>query len=203
MAKYQSETQELIYCPTFHIPTLPNIKHKMRILSYISLLLLLSLSSCNKLNPANFWDDFDSKNIVSSEGDFQGRYGYKIVDFKRNKGTYNISDILLYAKKNGWNLHDRKKYEIDKSVPQKKNRKLLFRARITGFEPIEMEGGFVKVFPRYINRNFTVYEFDTDGMILVNSHTGSDTTQRVGFVLLSADKTMMTAYHLWGETERH
>ena len=154
------------------------------------------------MNPANFWDGFDSENRVSSEGDFQGRYGYKIVHFKKDNGTYRISEILSFAKKNGWNLHNSTKYKLENLISWQKDDKLLFKPSITGFEPIEIEGKYVKIFPRYIDNNFTVYEFDTDGMILVNSKT-NDTTQRLGFILLSEDKTMMTVYHLWGETERH
>ncbi len=166
------------------------------------LLLTFGFTSCNKINPANFWDDFDSENKVYSEGDFQGRYGYKIVDFKRDNGTYKPSDILSFAKKNGWNLHNSTNYKTEKLVSWKENGKLLFKPSITGFAPNEIVDEFIKIFPRYIDNNFTVYEFDTDGMILVNSGT-NDATQRVGFLLLSEDKTMMTVYHLWGETERH
>jgi len=154
------------------------------------------------MNPANFWDDYDSENIISSEGDFQGRYGYKIVDFKKTNEVYEISDILLFCKKNGWNLHSSKDYKTSNVRSWKENDELFFKPSITGFKPTEIVTEFIKVFPRFIESNFTVYEFDTDGMVLVNSQT-QDTTQRVGFILLSEDKTRMTTYHLWGETARH
>lgn len=124
----------------------------MRFINYICILLFLSLYSCNKMNPANFWEDFDSDNIVSTEGGFQGRYGYKIVHFKREMGTYKISNILSFAQKNEWNLYSTRDYIKEYLISWEENDKLLFKPEITGFKPIENVDGFVKFFPRYINK---------------------------------------------------
>lgn len=174
----------------------------MRLNHCVFILFFLSFTSCNKMNPANFWDDFDSENRVTTEGDFQGRFGYKIVHFKKDNETYTISDVLSFAKDNGWEVYNKTFYKLEDIASWQKEDSLVYKQSITGFEPSEIVREFVKVFPRYINTNFTVFEFDTDGMILVNSET-NDTTQRVGFILLSEDKTMMTIYHLWGETKNH
>lgn len=154
------------------------------------------------MNPANFWEDFDSESKVTSEGDFQGRFGYKIVHFKKENEVFKVPEILSFAKKNGWEFHNSTEYKSEDIASWQKEDSLVYKQSITGFKPTEIVRAFIKVFPRYINTNFTVYEFDTDGMILINSET-NNATQRVGFILLSEDKTMMTVYHLWGETKNH
>ncbi len=166
------------------------------------LVLIFGFNSCDKMNPANFWMDYDSENIIFSQGEFQGRYGYKIVDFKKPDGTYEVADMLLFSKRNGWYLHTTKNYKKENLRSWKQNDELFFKPSITGFKPNEIATEFIKVFPRFIEGSLTVYEFNTEGMVLVNSET-DDITQRVGFVLLSEDKTRMTVYHLWGETNRH
>lgn len=168
----------------------------------ISILLSFILSGC--INPANFWDEFDSKHQISSTGEFDGRYGFKVVHFKRQNNPYKLSEIIDFASKNDWELLDStflssKLLDTSSSVI---NNELKFNACIRGFETNVEDCGFTKVFPRYISSGLTVYEFNTSGMILVDSYT-QESSQWVGFVLLSKDRLEMTAYHLWGETHRH
>lgn len=109
------------------------------------------------MNPGNFWEDFDSDNKVFSEGDFQGRFGYKVVHFKRIKGTYKISDILSFAQKNDWNLYSTNSYVIKDLISWQTSDNLFFKPSITGFGSNKIVNEFIKVFPRYIDSDFTVY----------------------------------------------
>jgi len=133
------------------------------------LLTVISLLGCNKMAPAGFWKNFDSKHIVENISD-QGPWGgHRAIHWKNLTGRYNDADVIKFASRNGWSLIES--------------------------EYVHDMDSYHHLFPMWITNGGMLYKFDSK-WIEVDADTNKTA---YGYVLISSDKTQMSIYHLWGE----
>ena len=80
---------------------------KSKTLLILAIPLTLITASCNRTIPAGFWEDYETKLLVTNISD-QGPYGGHIaIYWKSDKlSGFHTGDILDFAIKNGWTLAD-------------------------------------------------------------------------------------------------
>ncbi|RQO31502.1 hypothetical protein DBR32_05970 [Taibaiella sp. KBW10] len=167
---------------------------------FIAVLFLFSLTSCNRLKPAGFWYNFQSKDISYKESDHGPWGGHTaILWHSKHIGHFATETALDFAKENGWIFVDSTqvaKLIVNGWVYNEKN---IFPLSYSDtFRPhvISFSATFAH-FPRQINTEMTVYRFKT-GWISIHAET-TQAEEINGFLTMSMDKKEMAIYHKWGE----
>jgi hypothetical protein len=164
---------------------------------YIFILTVCTLS-CNKSTPAGFWKGFDKDDLKINNSD-QGPWGgYRAMYWKRSQGKFSENEIIKYATDNGWKLADSKTLKSSTVNGWLSNNTPVFPIDVDGLHiSIDTNSGGYTNFHRWINGQCNLYKFDSD-WVVVNQGT-SESKTAFGYILLSADHTQMSVYHLWGE----
>ncbi len=148
-----------------------------------SFFIILLLINCSKIDPANFWLNYQSEKISFTFSD-QGPWGgtAKII-WKSNNNNFNEKDILDYAKDNYWLLTD--SINVKNGILEKSKNNYTF-------DIIKIEKLLDDKF-----KNSKLYIFKS-GMIAVEPGNLSETEEN-GFLLLNSEKNMLKMYNRWGE----
>ena len=90
------------------------IKKFTLILAY---LLTLNFLSCNKVTPAGFWENYNSRFLIKNISD-QGPYGgHRALYWKSNEdNTFSSVDVIKFATENGWKLIDSSEYQAHQTT---------------------------------------------------------------------------------------
>jgi hypothetical protein len=151
------------------------------------------------MSPANFWTRYQKDLIVKNMSD-QGPWGgYRAIDWLAEKEhTFNSKVVLAFALKHGWQFMDSINFPTDSLQKWKYYDRHIFPLSSTGFSPPRHNINWeYDHFPRWINSNLTVYEFNTGWEVFEPGTNNS--TEKNGFVVINKDGTEMSVYHLWGE----
>lgn len=149
----------------------------------ILIFLVLILSSCSKIIPAEFWREFDKDEIVHNFSDHGPFGGTTIIDWASDNNKLDKNSIISFAEKNGWKLVDVITVQDGELKSSKKNYSV---------ELIVQNNNFSTDF-----KNSTVYLFET-GIIAVKPGNSAE-TQINGFLILNNNKTKLKLFHKWGE----
>jgi len=160
-----------------------------QIKSILSIVILaMLLPSCAKLTPASFWKSFQKKLIVKYESD-QGPWGgHREIHWKATgTKTFEIQNVLDFAKKNGWVLAENLPFKLDPSHYENENDAYLHEIlRNT-------------IYRKWASEDVsTIYVFRT-GWVCVKPGDDSIYTGKTGFIALSRDKKTLLLYHTWGD----
>jgi hypothetical protein len=163
----------------------------------LTLILTLAFISCNKGTPSGFWKNYKTHLIKKNISD-QGPYGgYSAIYWKDKKPeAFNSSNILDFARKNGWSLVDSLEFNQDQTNKWTYNDKPIFPLTSKGFSESILNDAMVEYFPRWFGGQIEVYKFKT-GWVTIQPGTDSSIDDN-GFVLINKDKTEIAVYHLWG-----
>jgi hypothetical protein len=164
----------------------------------LKLVLTFTFASCNKMTPAGFWKYYSNDLLVKNISD-QGPYGgHTAVHWKSNKtNAFSSTNILDFAKKNGWTLVDSSDFNDDHVNKWTYNNKAVFPLTSSGFSETHLNDPHLTDFPRWFEGQVTVYKFKT-GWVTIEPDTDNSIEEN-GFVVINNDGTEMAVYHLWGE----
>jgi hypothetical protein len=151
---------------------------------FLLILILFVFNSCDKVTPAGFWKDYQQDKITNNKSD-QGPWGGQRIIKWLNKETFNPKDINEFATKNGWTLIDSLK--IDNTI----------KTKLGNFKNEYSEQIFATTVLTNIKNEAMVYIYKTGWVAIEPGNT--DKTEDNGFLTLNADRTELTAYHIWGE----
>lgn len=156
----------------------------------------LLVTSCNKVVPAGFWNNYQQDFIKNEQSD-QGPWGgYRIIHWEsKNNHHFNTNDILHYAQENGWTLIDSSEYGANLPKSWTYSDKEIFPFNYGEF--IDLDNQINDKLQRWISSDFKLFSFKT-GWIIFEPGT-DESTEKTGYILVSNDKRKMTVYHLWGE----
>jgi hypothetical protein len=156
-------------------------------------------STCNTvLTPAGFWENYKKELLKKSISD-QGPYGgHRAIYWKAsNTNTFNPTDVIDFAHKNGWTLIDSSIFTDEQTNKWTYNNNAVFPLSSTGFSESTLNDTQIKNFPRWFGGEVKVYKFKT-GWLLIDPGTDNSIEEN-GFVVMKDDGTAMAAYHFWGE----
>ena len=165
----------------------------------LTIIITLAFLSCNRATPAGFWKSYQKNFLVKNISD-QGPWGgYRAIYWKTDKTkTFNSSNVLAFARKNGWFLLDSSDFseeQINKWTTY--DNKAVFPLTSIGFTDTVFHSTQLEKFPRWFNGPIRLYKFTT-GFITIEPGT-DESIEENGFVLINEYKTEMSVYHLWGE----
>ncbi len=152
--------------------------------------LLLVISGCSKLLPAGFWRTYHQKEIVFKDTD-QGPWGgYSTVEWRLQE-PINRANVLLFAKRNGWQLVD----SVDLVGAWGEGHNQVISFKDTAID--ELFSGYLasQQFLGRVKQPSVIYIFSTGWMKVLNSTK----TENNGFLLISKDNRQLVEYHEWGE----
>ena len=155
-------------------------QHKMKFLKSLCFLLVIILSSCNKITPSGFWSDYENNLIVSKHID-NGPYGGVTNITWNNRKSFRSYEVIEYAEQNGWKLIDSVKYDAEVLHKSNYSNEILI----------------ANVLATRKEKDLSIYRFKT-GWISVKPGNQIE-TEINGFIILNSKKTQMLVYHLWGE----
>jgi len=164
----------------------------------LALSLTLMFVSCNRATPSGFWEDYNTRFLVSDISDQGPQGGHRAVYWRSDKTfSFDTKDILDFATKNGWTLTDSSTFNQEQTITWIYDNKEIFPLSGTGFNDSIKNISTYKYFPRWFGGPLRLYKFKT-GWVTIEPGTGNPMEEN-GFVLLNQDKTELTVYHLWGE----
>ena len=165
----------------------------------INFALILGLSSCNKLIPTGFWNNYQKDFLKKNISDQGTNGGHRAMYWKAEKqGTFISREIIGFAEKNGWEFVDSLEIQADELKTWYYNNTAVFPLSYTGFSKTPTSNkSECEWFPRWINVGLKVYQFKT-GWIAYDPGTDNSIDEN-GFVILNIDGNEMSVYHLWGE----
>jgi hypothetical protein len=163
-----------------------------------SSLLTLAFLSCNKMTPAGFWKNYNSRFLIKSISD-QGPYGgHRALYWKSNEDkTFSSVGIIKFATENGWKLIDSSEYQAHHTTKWTYLGKPIFPLDHTGFSEVPSNNSTFEYFPRRFGGTVKVFKFKT-GWIAIAPGTDNSIEEN-GFVLVNNLGNEMSVYHLWGE----
>lgn len=164
----------------------------------IASLLAVTFFSCNKVTPASFWKNYNSRFLIKNVSD-QGPYGGHLASYwKSNQdNTFISSGIIKFANENGWRLTDSLTYDEPQTTRWTYLGKSIFPLSEKGFSGVASNNSTYEYFPRSFGGKIKVYKFKT-GWITIDPATDNSIEEN-GFVLLNNRGNEMSVYHLWGE----
>ena len=155
-------------------------------------------TSCNKVSPAGFWNNY-KKELLINEFIDQGPYGgHRAMHWKNNKkNTFNSGAVLEFASKNGWTLVDSAAFNHDHTRKWVYDNKPIFPLSHTGLSDTAKSISTYENFPRWFGGQIKVYRLRTGWMSI---DPGTDNSiEENGFIIINNAGTEMAVYHLWGE----
>ena len=164
----------------------------------ITTFLALAFVSCNKSTPSGFWKNYNTKFLKNNISDQGPNGGYRAMYWKTDMTyTFTSSNILDFAKKNGWTIVDSLNFTQDQTNKWIYNNQSIFPLTSKGFCDTLLNDAHLDNFPRWFGGQMKIYRFKTDWITI---EPGTDKSiEENGFVLLSYKKNEMSVYHLWGE----
>ncbi len=147
-------------------------------------------TSCNKIVPAGFWENFH-KDLIATKNSNQGPWGgSKEVYWKsETQNTFTDIEVIEYAKRNNWILTDSITLSADmlakSDFPELKNddysleiikEKALSKARVNANKLLVFKTTWLAVEPGNSRETF-----------------------ENGFAIINSNGTELEIYHLWGE----
>ena len=165
---------------------------------FLTLILTLAHSSCNKVTPAAFWRDY-KKDLREKNISDQGPYGgHRAIYWKSNKeNPFNSNDVLDFAGKNGWTFIDSLAFNSEQTSKWTYNNRAVFPLTSVGFSDALLNDANLTDFPRWFGGQVSVYKFKTGWIIIEPGKNNS--IEENGFVVINDNGTQMAVYHLWGE----
>jgi hypothetical protein len=160
--------------------------------------LCLTVTSCNKATPAGFWKNYQ-KDLIEKDISDEGPYGgHRAIYWKSNKADpFNSSNVLDFAKKNGWTLVGSSIFSSVQTSKWTYANQAIFPLTHTGFSDKQFNNADLTNFPRWFGGQVVIYRFKTGWLTL---EPGTDNSiEENGFVMISRDGDEMSVYHLWGE----
>ena len=152
------------------------------------IILLTALTACSKLSPAGFWLNYQKKLIIFKTSDQGPRGGHREINWEAtNAKTFDVKQVIDFAKENGWQLVD--SFEIEKDTLSLQPKPKADDYAIELFKQLN----FRKTNPI----KSTIFMFKT-GWIAIEPGNARETYQN-GFLIFSDDFTKMKVYHSWGE----
>jgi hypothetical protein len=155
------------------------------------------LASCTKVSPAGFWRGYRSGVIVAQESD-QGPWGGSrwIHWVARGSENFEISDVVQFAKDNGWTCKEPTVLSAGRTSNWMGNHRPVFPLFFG--EP----GGVVHysgndAFPRHIFDDSSLIQCET-GWIRVAPGSG-ESSPAFGYIQVESGGNRLAVYHLWGE----
>lgn len=159
---------------------------------YIVTFILLAViaTSCNRLGPAGFWTRFH-KDLIKIEHSDQGPSGghREIYWESETKNTFTVTELVGFAKKNGWQLVDSVSFSIDtlnsRSFSQLKN------------DDYSVDILKDRIWPDMKPHDNRLFIFKTTWLAVEPGNTRE--TYDNGFAVLNSSGTTLKIYHVWGE----
>lgn len=164
----------------------------------LTLILTLAFGACNKATPAGFWKNYKNDLLVKNISDQGPNGGHRAIYWKSDEANlFTSSNVLDFARKNGWTLVDSLEFNSDHTNKWTYNNKAVFPLTSTGFSDTHLNDAHLTDFPRWFGGQVSVYKFKT-GWVTIEPGTDNSIEEN-GFVVISSDGTEMAVYHLWGE----
>ena len=171
------------------------MKKRVTLLIFVT----LTLFSCNRMQPAGFWIDFDKawqREHINDQGPWGG---HRAMHWSTNQeGTFDTNRIISFAAANGWTLVDSTLHKVDDMKTWRYRAQTIFPLDHKGFRSlVESANSTYEHFPRWIDTDALILWFKTGS---VSIQPGTDDGNEVnGFVMVNRTGNKMTVYHLWGE----
>jgi hypothetical protein len=164
----------------------------------LTLILAFVFATCNKATPSGFWKNYRKDLLVKNISD-QGPYGgHRAIYWKSDKAkTFTSTNVLDFARKNGWTLIDSSKFNEDQTKKWTYNRQAVFPLTSTGFSDTVLNNTQLEHFPRWFGGQIKMFKFKT-GWVTIEPGT-DDSNEENGFVIIDSEEEEMAVYHLWGE----
>lgn len=159
---------------------------KTRLSRFLPVLVVILLFSCNSINKAHFWEDFEKDKQVNVYSDHGPWGGVSRISWSSDReGDFRGQDIIDFAGQNGWELTDSLHYpdsslHIDVSEEGEYFDQLLSES-LSGSDTADK----------------VIFVFKT-GMIAVRPGNDGD-TDRNGFVVINKKGTHLNVFYRWGE----
>ncbi len=162
------------------------------------LALIWMLTSCKKVSPAGFWENYKSNFLIENISE-QGPYGgHRAMYWEADKAnTSSSSNFIEFAKENGWTLVDSSIFNQDRTDKWIYSNAPIFPLTNSGFSDTVLNNSQLMHFPRWFSGQIIVYKFKTSWVTIEPGTDNSIETN--GFVVMNKDKTKTAVYHLWGE----
>ena len=171
----------------------------MKIKITFSIFIITTLVSCNKIQPAGFWSNYNKKSLekhINNQGPWGGHRALHWIS--DNHDTFQTKNVIDFASKNGWTLVDSSMYSSSEINNWKYLGKEIFPLGYLGFNPKTIPStNTYEYFPRWTKSEIIVFQFKTEWSLI---QPGTNKTNDInGFVVIDKNKKEMSVYHLWGE----
>ncbi|MEO6286647.1 MAG: hypothetical protein ABIN80_24875 [Dyadobacter sp.] len=164
---------------------------------YVKILLVLFVivSGCQKLKPAGFWVSYQEPFLKENISEFGPYGGFSAMHWRASEScNFSKKDILKFAKDHGWQFADTVLVSSDAVTKYHVSGKPYFPFSYTNFsKPDNLE----PTFPRWIDSDLIVFRHRT-GFLAIQPGNAIQ-TEINGYIVISADSSQFSVYHLWGE----